>query len=434
MARNTLNWHDSEQALGAVAELMDTPFDDSNMQLSALLQSLIPHTALAILAGSCARSPMTVIGDGDVAEQITSGDLSRLAAAVPAGEVWIGEAPVAGADHPVAVAASGPTEHGAVLLLVRRDDTPVAPADARILQRLWDVLTVRMASRIEDAAPGDLSASHAAASERARVVAELSDVQAGTLTSLLGTLRTRDLDDRAARRAATDLAAAALVDLRASADRETEISDESAQAAFAALQAELGPLARYSSAEIEFAGPDDADVLLSAPIAQAARAIVRRAVLTLLEQGDLRRIRVSWELGPDLVVTVRDDGTGDLSSGALALQAIVDRARALGGGVDVESVPGWGTRVLARLPLSPVAASPITRPLDGLGPREIDVLEQLAHGRRNREIAEALSISENTVKFHVANVLNKLGVHSRGEAAALAREAGMPGTPLRAVG
>ncbi|MEH0554004.1 response regulator transcription factor [Streptomyces sp. B21-101] len=46
-------------------------------------------------------------------------------------------------------------------------------------------------------------------------------------------------------------------------------------------------------------------------------------------------------------------------------------------------------------------------------------------GRRNRHIAEELHISENTVKFHVTNILDKLGVASRGEAAALAHTCGV---------
>ncbi|GAB2829743.1 hypothetical protein GCM10027176_37650 [Actinoallomurus bryophytorum] len=57
-------------------------------------------------------------------------------------------------------------------------------------------------------------------------------------------------------------------------------------------------------------------------------------------------------------------------------------------------------------------------PLAGLGAREIEVLERLALGHRNRTIAEELHISESTVKFHVANILSKLSVGSRGEAAA----------------
>ena len=50
--------------------------------------------------------------------------------------------------------------------------------------------------------------------------------------------------------------------------------------------------------------------------------------------------------------------------------------------------------------------------------REWSVAELAAGGARNRAIAETLTISENTVKFHIANVLRKLGVASRVELAA----------------
>lgn len=48
--------------------------------------------------------------------------------------------------------------------------------------------------------------------------------------------------------------------------------------------------------------------------------------------------------------------------------------------------------------------------------REIEVLQAVAQGRTSREIGEMLFISENTVKNHVRNILDKLGLHSRGEA------------------
>ena len=54
--------------------------------------------------------------------------------------------------------------------------------------------------------------------------------------------------------------------------------------------------------------------------------------------------------------------------------------------------------------------------------RELDILRLLALGRQNKEIARALSISPNTVKFHVTNLCTKLGAANRGEAAARARE------------
>jgi two-component system, NarL family, response regulator LiaR len=53
---------------------------------------------------------------------------------------------------------------------------------------------------------------------------------------------------------------------------------------------------------------------------------------------------------------------------------------------------------------------------DDLTPREVEVLRQLALGLANKEIAHALSISEETVKSHVGNVLGKLRVENRSQA------------------
>ena len=45
-----------------------------------------------------------------------------------------------------------------------------------------------------------------------------------------------------------------------------------------------------------------------------------------------------------------------------------------------------------------------------LSDREFEVLELIARGCQNREIAQALEIEERTVRFHVGNILDKLGV------------------------
>jgi NarL family two-component system response regulator LiaR len=57
--------------------------------------------------------------------------------------------------------------------------------------------------------------------------------------------------------------------------------------------------------------------------------------------------------------------------------------------------------------------------------REIEVLRQLAHGRTNREIAEALFISEETVKTHIGNILGKLHLAHRTQAIIYALKQGL---------
>ena len=58
----------------------------------------------------------------------------------------------------------------------------------------------------------------------------------------------------------------------------------------------------------------------------------------------------------------------------------------------------------------------------GLTEREIEVLRLIARGATNREIAEALVISEGTVKNHISNILSRLGLRDRTQAAIYARE------------
>ncbi len=395
---------------------------DSTPELSAALEAVVPHRAVAILAGACARSPM--LAHGELAARIKTADLAQVAATVPVGETWQGSAPIAGERRPIVAAAAATAGTGALLVIVRSDDAPLDASAMSLVKGIWALVAAGLGQRLEDAEPGDLAASRQAASERARVTTELADAHGATLSALLGTLRARDLDDGAARRAAIDLAASALVELRVASERERELSDEPAEQAFALLRDELRPLVRYGSTEIELAGPEGAASLPSA-VAQAARAIVRGAVLTMLEQDGVGRIRVGWELDGDLRISVRDDGPGALAREGLAVHGLAERAQALDGELVLDSVPGWGTHVQARLPLGPSAQAPAAGPLAALNPRELEVLEHLGRGRRNREIAEDLSISENTVKFHVANILSKLEAGSRGEAAAIARGAGI---------
>jgi DNA-binding CsgD family transcriptional regulator/tetratricopeptide (TPR) repeat protein len=70
----------------------------------------------------------------------------------------------------------------------------------------------------------------------------------------------------------------------------------------------------------------------------------------------------------------------------------------------------------------------------GLTAREQEVLRLLADGSTNRQIGETLYISTKTASVHVSNILGKLGVDNRGEAAAVAHRAGLTSDPVRQSG
>jgi NarL family two-component system response regulator LiaR len=65
------------------------------------------------------------------------------------------------------------------------------------------------------------------------------------------------------------------------------------------------------------------------------------------------------------------------------------------------------------------------RPIEPLTNREVEVLRVLAHGQTNEQIASSLFISEATVRTHVSNILGKLGVENRTQAALYALRVGL---------
>jgi DNA-binding NarL/FixJ family response regulator len=67
--------------------------------------------------------------------------------------------------------------------------------------------------------------------------------------------------------------------------------------------------------------------------------------------------------------------------------------------------------------------------LANLTNREVQILRILASGISNHEIARRLYISENTVKIHIHNVFEKLGVRNRREASRIAQQLGIPALP-----
>ncbi|MFI0155700.1 helix-turn-helix transcriptional regulator [Streptomyces lydicus] len=406
-------------ALTAAYEVIRQPLGEILPRLSAVLAELVPHRAAAELSTHCVHSPFKTYGDPEITDRLSTADMAPLLASGVPGRPWQGTLPLAGGERPVLVVTSDATPRRAVLLLVREADAlPVDEPATALVQALWDVVTSHFDRLASEAMPGALARSRTAAGTRARVMAELGEAYSAALTALLGVLRSRTLGDAAARATATDLAVSALVELRAEAERDQEIAEEPAGQAFSRLADSLRPLVRYSPVRLELGAPDSTRTV-AADVAHTARVIVRAVLLKVLEQETVTRVHVGWQLTDDeLRATLRDDGPGTLTHDVLAPGRVTERLDVLDGRLDVDAVPGWGTTIAATIPLR-VSQDPAPDPLIALGERELEVLARLALGHRNRAIAQELHISESTVKFHVAKILTKLGVGSRGEAAAL---------------
>jgi len=389
--------------------------------LSALLRPLVGHSALVIFTEDCTGRPQKKAGAAHIVENVTIAELDAIRGGGGDAPV-VRDAVIAGGNHPVAVWTA---DTAAILVLVDVDRLPDGddrvPADvARRIGRVWQLVALSIRQQVAAAGPAYLADSRAASRDRAGVIADLTDAHATALESLLVVLRSDQHSDSAARQRSIDIAAAAMVRLRSVSDRDRLLSEEPVHSAFERLRDDLAPLVRHGGLDVEFVPPPETGRPLPGEVAHAARAVVRGAVLALSDDSRVSRVRIQWDCdGSNLLIGVRDDGAGEERTGTSALTQLAGRVSVLDGSFAVRATPGWGSQLDIVLPLD--SAPAILPQGDGLTVREREVLALLAQGWRNRAIGLELSISDNTVKFHVANVLRKTGTASRAELAALAR-------------
>lgn len=109
--------------------------------------------------------------------------------------------------------------------------------------------------------------------------------------------------------------------------------------------------------------------------------------------------------------------------GVLSLEAATEELEAALGALTAGLVVGLPTLINPQLRDTPTSLH--EELIDPLTDRELEVLQLLAKGRSNKEIALALGISTHTVKFHISGIYNKLGATNRTEAVRLGVHQGL---------
>lgn len=146
--------------------------------------------------------------------------------------------------------------------------------------------------------------------------------------------------------------------------------------------------------------------------------------ITAEAPGTAVLVLTTYDLDEYVVEALRVGASGFLLKDTPA-EALVEAVRVVASG-DAVVAPSVTRRLLERFArLLPSASEPAPDAATGLTERERDVLLLVARGMSNAEIAEALVVSETTVKTHVSNVLTKLGLRDRVQAVVFAYESGL---------
>jgi DNA-binding NarL/FixJ family response regulator len=152
-------------------------------------------------------------------------------------------------------------------------------------------------------------------------------------------------------------------------------------------------------------------------------------------------VAVSPEIKVAILTTFEQDDYifGALNAGASGFllkrtkpEELIAAVHTLAAGDSIIS-PSVTRRVIERMTEQPIADPSVGKRLEVLTPREREVLELIARGLSNGEIAGAFVIEESTVKTHVRRILMKLRVRDRVQAAIFAYESGLtsPGSSSR---
>ena len=149
------------------------------------------------------------------------------------------------------------------------------------------------------------------------------------------------------------------------------------------------------------------------------------ATRAILERCPSARVVALTVVADDAAVTsAMEAGSCGFLAKDTPIDSVIAAVRAAAQGAAWLS-PGAAEVVLGQLRRHEADQESEVVPIERLSARELDVLRLIARGMENSEIAEALNISRRTAKNHVSNILGKLGVPSRVQAAVYAVRRGL---------
>jgi DNA-binding NarL/FixJ family response regulator len=151
---------------------------------------------------------------------------------------------------------------------------------------------------------------------------------------------------------------------------------------------------------------------------EATRQLTRQG-----SNGPRILVLTTFDLDEYVYDALRAGASGFLLKDVTA-ERLFDAVRVIAAG-DALLAPGVTRRLISEFAQRPATTPQPTPALEQLTPRETQVLQLVAEGLSNSEIAGRLVVTEETVKTHVSRILNKLGLRDRTQAVVAAYETGL---------
>ena len=297
---------------------------------------------------------------------------------------------------------------GSCVVFTRDPDRVFVHEDAELLEMFAKHASIAVTNaRLHEAAETEARAE-AAAAERNRMAREVHDTVAQGLVSVL--LQIREAQGSIAE-GLPDEATAALAEARAAAE---VVFEETRRSVLGLAPSPLEGRSLEEALELEIAWANRTGVLEARlvtagtprvpdpDVAHTLFRIAQEALTNAIRHARATSVRVGLVYSPTGVsLLVQDDGAGfdraqvveDGEAHALGVGGMAERARLLGGTLELESTPGWGTRIRAWIPSASETAEDVDRPT-----QPVRVLVVDDHAMTRAGIARLLSRSDPALR------------------------------------